>query len=132
MFLPVGQAVAGVSAGFPAVQAGGAPPKPAVKAAPARVRVVKKVRREKPVLLPPRSRREWWHENVDAVVDNYNDNFNREERRHRHFPRHHHFPRWWGAQPPMTGGDLALADGTGLRSSANDARLLNSMDDLVD
>ncbi|MFG2075311.1 hypothetical protein [Nonomuraea maritima] len=123
MFIPVSQAVAGVSAGFPAVEAGGPPPKPA-KAAPAPrpVRVVKQIRREKPVLLPPRSRRSWRHDNVDAVVDNFNDNFNREERRHRHFPRHHHFPRWWGPTPSMTGA-TTLAD---------DAGLQNDMGDLVD
>ncbi|WP_146615417.1 hypothetical protein [Nonomuraea aridisoli] len=99
MFLPLGQAVAGASTGFPAVEAGGPPPRPKAAprpAAPARPRVITHVRKEKPILVMPKRRhhhRE--HRNIDAIIDNFNfnDGRKREARHHRHHRhQHHHHP----------------------------------------
>ncbi|MEV4115994.1 hypothetical protein [Nonomuraea sp. NPDC049695] len=72
MFLPFGQGVAGASAGFPAVQAGG-PPAPAPQAAP-RVHVQKKIVHHRP-------HRHRNFEEADVQIFNRNNSFNFDNRR---------------------------------------------------
>ncbi|WP_157547985.1 hypothetical protein [Nonomuraea candida] len=75
----MGTGVAGASAGFPAVQAGGPP----VESKPVRhVYKPKYVPREKPVLHNPR----WRPPKVDVIVDNHNHS--RNENKHRHHKHH--------------------------------------------
>ncbi|MFI7617486.1 hypothetical protein ACIBP6_40320 [Nonomuraea terrae] len=122
MFLPLGQAVAGASTGFPAVEAGGPPPQPA-KAAPrpaprAKPRVVTRVRKEKPVIvMPPRHRHHRHHRNIEAFIEN--DNFNRGHKHDRHQRRDKHdFHRhYFNTMPPEIEdelepeGDVEMNDG---------------------
>jgi hypothetical protein len=99
MFLPLGQAGAGASAGYPAVEAGGPPPPaprvvhravPRAKPAP-----VVHIRKERPIVRhrPHRHHRHW--DNIEVDVFNRNHNLNRDHRRHRqhhdHINHEHHF-----------------------------------------
>ncbi|GAA3645310.1 hypothetical protein GCM10022224_004870 [Nonomuraea antimicrobica] len=78
MLLPLDLGVASASTGFPAVEAGGPPSKPA----PTRhVTKTRYVPREKPILHVPHR---WRPPRLDVIVDNDNRSHNRHHRFHRH------------------------------------------------
>ncbi|SDH56296.1 hypothetical protein [Nonomuraea jiangxiensis] len=94
MFLPLAQGVAGASAGFPAVQAGG-PPAPA----PRVVHVPRPVVRhhvKRPCIRCVRPPHHFNREHVRINVHNFNHNFNRDDQHRRHIERRHDRDFWRG------------------------------------